>query len=105
LSVTADDYISVRDRRHKPPQRLRPTKKLHIHWCWMKCGRCPHMRGRNRPIHHPSEAGRLAGHVAPARPLHRVRHQGRGVTTSELGGSDTGWAQMPISEMASVPDE
>jgi hypothetical protein len=34
----------VRDWRRKPPLRLRVTKKLDIHWCWIKCTRCPHMR-------------------------------------------------------------
>jgi len=41
--VGSDDYISVRDWRRKPPLRLRAAKKLHIHWCWIKCTRCPHM--------------------------------------------------------------
>lgn len=40
-TVHSDGYISVRDRRRKPPLRLRVTPKLHIHWCWIKCTRCP----------------------------------------------------------------
>jgi len=41
--VGSDDYVSVRDWRRRPPLRLRVTKKLDIHWCWIKCDRCPHM--------------------------------------------------------------
>jgi hypothetical protein len=42
----SDPIITVRDWRRRPPLRLRlrVTKKLHIHWCWIKCSRCPHMR-------------------------------------------------------------
>jgi hypothetical protein len=32
--------ITVRDWRRRPPLRLRVTKKLDIHWCWIKCTRC-----------------------------------------------------------------
>jgi hypothetical protein len=39
-----DDYISVRDWRRRPPLRLRVRKKLDIHWGWIKCTHCPHMR-------------------------------------------------------------
>jgi hypothetical protein len=42
--LSSNDYISVPDWRRKPPLRLRVTKKLDIHWCWIKCTRCPHMR-------------------------------------------------------------
>jgi hypothetical protein len=42
--MSPNDYISVRDWRRKPPMSLRVTKKLDIHWCWIKCTRCPHMR-------------------------------------------------------------
>ena len=42
--VGSNNFISVRDWRRKPPLRLRATKKLDIHWCWIKCTRCPHMR-------------------------------------------------------------
>ena len=44
VMVGSNDYISVRDWRRRPPLRLRVTKKLDIHWCWIKCSRCPHMR-------------------------------------------------------------
>jgi hypothetical protein len=59
--------------------RLRVTKKLDIHWCWIKCTRCPHMR-----------AVAIAPYVirwgpdgrrdmaAANRTLHQVRHEGRG---------------------------
>jgi len=43
MTASVDDYISVRDWRRKPPLRLRPTTKLGICWCWIKCTRCPHM--------------------------------------------------------------
>jgi hypothetical protein len=39
-----DPIITVRDWRRRPPLPLRVTKKLDIHWCWIKCTRCPHMR-------------------------------------------------------------
>jgi hypothetical protein len=34
---TSDAYISMRDWRRKPPMRLRVTRRLHIHWCWINC--------------------------------------------------------------------
>jgi hypothetical protein len=39
-----EPIITVRDWRRRPPLRLRVTKKLDIHSCWIKCTRCPHMR-------------------------------------------------------------
>ncbi len=39
--MTCEHRISVHQWRRRPPLR---TKKLHIHWCWIKCTRCPHMR-------------------------------------------------------------
>jgi hypothetical protein len=42
--MSSDDFINARDWRRRPPLRLLVTKKLDIHWCWIKCTRCPQMR-------------------------------------------------------------
>jgi hypothetical protein len=101
--LLSDSIITVRDWRRWP--LLRVTKKLDIHWCWIKCSRCPHMR-----------AVAIAPYIIRCGPdgwRDMLRRAGRctkcGTRGVELqhpswGGSDTGWAPMPISQMAPVPD-
>ena len=99
--MAADDYVSMRDWRRRPPLRLRVTKKLDFHWCWMKCTRCPAMR-----------AVAIAPYVIRRGTdgwRDMLRRTGRctkcGTKGMELqhpswDSSDTGWAPMPISQMA-----
>ena len=103
--VGSDNFITVRDWRRKPPSRLRVTKKLDIHWCWIKCTRCAHMR-----------AVAIAPYIIRWGPDGWQDMLRRGARCTECGkrgvklqhpswdGSDTGWAAMPISQMAQVPD-
>jgi hypothetical protein len=42
--VGSDDHITLRDWLRKPLLRLRVRTRLDIHWCCIKCTRCPHMR-------------------------------------------------------------
>jgi len=43
-ALVSESIITARDWRRRPPLPLRVTKKLDIHWCWIKCTRCPRMR-------------------------------------------------------------
>ncbi len=76
------DHITVRDWRRKPPLRLRVTKRLHIHWCWIKCTRCDHMRAVAIA---PFVIRWVAGHVACDGAMHGLRQAGRGATASLVG--------------------
>jgi hypothetical protein len=104
--VSPADYISVRDWRRKPPLRLRVTQKPRVCWFWIKCTRCPHM-----------SAVAIAPYIIRwgpdgwqdmMRETARCSACGkRGVALQHpsWGGSDTGWAPMPIDQMAPVPPE
>jgi hypothetical protein len=102
--MSSDDHITVRDWRRQPPLRLRVTKKLDIHWCWIKCTRCPHMR-----------AVAIAPYIIRWGPdgwRDMLRRAGCCTKCGKKGvqlqhpswdGSDTGWAAMPVTQMARVP--
>jgi hypothetical protein len=62
--MPSKDYVTVRDWQRRSPLRLRATKKLDIHWCRIKCTRCPHMRGSDYALRQPVGAGRVAGYAA-----------------------------------------
>ncbi len=94
----------MREWRRKLPLRLRVRTKLGICWCWIKRERCPHM-----------SAVDIAPYIirwGPDRWQHMLRRHGRctacgtkGVALQHTswGRSDAGWAPMPISQMARVP--
>jgi hypothetical protein len=48
-------------------------------------------------------AGRLAADAASPRAMHEVRQKGGAVQHPSWGGSDTGRAAMPITQMPPVP--
>jgi hypothetical protein len=104
--LASDDYISVRDWRHKPPLRLRVTRKLHVHWCWIKCTRCDHMAAVAIVPYiirwGPDAWQEMLRQVA------RCTECGqRGVALQHPSwvGSDTGWSPMPGTRIAAVPHE
>ena len=98
------DYISVRDWRRKPPLRLAVNRKPDVCGWWIKCDCRPHLA-----------AVAIAPYVIRWEPdgrQDRLRRHGRctacgtkGVALQHpsWGGSDTGWAPMPVSQMAPVP--
>ena len=75
-----------------------------IHWCWIKCSRCLHMR-----------AVTIASFIIRWGPdgwQDMLRRAARCTNCGQRGlelqhpswdGSDAGWASMPISQMAPVP--
>ena len=89
----------VRDWRRKPPLRLRVTKKLGIHWCWDQRMRAvaiaPYII-RWRPDGWQEMLRRAARRTKCGKRRVELQHP-------SWGGSDTGWAPMPISQMAPVP--
>jgi hypothetical protein len=100
MSISDPIIITVRDWRRKPPLRLRVTKKLDIHW-WDQMHALPaHARGRDCALHHS------LGTANMLRRAGRCTNCGkRGVELQHPSWdcSDTGWAPMPISQMAPVP--
>ncbi len=102
--MTSDQYISARDWRRKPPLRLRVTRKLHIYWCWIKCTRCSHMRavaivpfiirwGPDAWQEMLRQVARCTG----------CGKRGVALQHPSWGGSDAGWAPMPVTQMAPAP--
>jgi hypothetical protein len=94
--MTRENHISVSDWRRRPPLRLRVSRKLKIHWCWIKCTRCSHMRAVAIA---PYGSG---GDRTTAR-CTACGKRGVALQHPSWGGTNTGWAPMPISQMAPVP--
>jgi hypothetical protein len=102
--MSPDDYISVRDWRRKPPLWLRVTSKPDVCWFWIKCTRCPHMAAV-AIVPYIIRWG-PDGWQDMLREVARCTKCGkRGVALQHpsWGGSDTGWAPIPIGQMAPVP--
>jgi hypothetical protein len=97
-------HISVRDWRRRPPLRLRVTTKPATCWFWIKCTRCPHMA-----------AVAITPYIIRWGPdgwLEMLRQNARCIECGKRGvslqhpswgGNDTGWAPMPINQLAPVP--
>jgi hypothetical protein len=100
-----DPIVTVRNWRRTRPLRLCVTKKLDIHWCWIKCIRCPHMRAVAIAPYITSGGGRTAGRTCCDKPhAHELRQEGCGATTPVMGwirhwlGADAnqaGWRRCP----------
>ena len=97
-------FVTVRDRRLRPPLRMRVRKKLDVHWCWIKCTRWPPMRGRDCALHHPVGTDGWQDMLRRAARCTKCGKRGVELQHPSWGGSDTGWTPMPISQMAPVPE-
>ncbi len=100
-----DIYISTRDWRRKPPLRLSLRSKLHIHWCWIKC--------TNQTCRQMAAVAIVPyiirwgpdGWQEKLRQTARCSKCGkRGIALQHpiWAGSDTGWAPIPVGQLAPV---
>ena len=104
--MITDGYISVRDWRRRPPLRLTVMRKPKTCWWWITCTRCPHMAA-------VAIAPYIIGWGPDGWPDMLRRHgrctacgtKGVALQHPSWGGNDTGWAPMPIGQMAPVPVE